>query len=91
MRPSTFESTSRNFYQLLILLGLSTNVALGQVVPPMPQDQAAPEAPTNRFGMPQEGWIIARYTVLADGTTTDVRLIDNMPFGECQDVFVDGT
>lgn len=45
----------------------------------MPQDQAAPEAPTNRFGMPQEGWVVARYTVLADGTTDNVRVIDKMP------------
>jgi hypothetical protein len=45
----------------------------------MPQDQAAPEAPTNRFGMPLQGWVVARYAVLADGTTSDVRVIDKMP------------
>ena len=80
MRPSTFEFSLRNLCQCLILLGLSTNIALGQVVEPvLLQDQTAPEAPTNRFGMPQEGWVIARYTVLADGTTSDVRVIDKMP------------
>jgi len=79
MRPSTFNRTLRIFYQLLIILGLTTHVALGQVVRPMAQDQAAPEAPTSRFGMPLEGWVIARYTVLADGTTSDVRVIEKMP------------
>ena len=79
MRPSTLEGTLRITYRILILLGLSTSVALGQAVPPMPQDQAAPEAPTNRFGMPLQGWVVARYAVLADGTTSDVRVIDKMP------------
>lgn len=79
MRPSTFERTPRIFFQILISLGLSTTVALGQVVEPMPQDQAAPAAPTNRFGMPLEGWVVARFAVLADGTTSDIRVIDKMP------------
>jgi hypothetical protein len=79
MRPFAIEGTVRITVTPLILFGLLSNVALGQVVPPMPQDQAAPEAPTNRFGMPLEGWVVARYTVLADGTTSDVRVIDKMP------------
>jgi hypothetical protein len=88
MRPSTFEGTLRNSCRFLILLGLSTNLALAQVVPPMPQDQAAPAAPANRFGMPLEGWIVARFTVLADGTTSDVRVIDTMPASLSADTVV---
>jgi Gram-negative bacterial TonB protein C-terminal len=78
MRSST-SSTLRTSYKLLILFGLSTNIALAQVVPPMPQDQAEPQAPTNRFGIPEQGWVVARYTVQADGTTSEVRVIDKMP------------
>ena len=78
MRSST-SGTLQIPYKILILFGLSTNIALGQVVPPMPQDEPEPQAPTNRFGMPQEGWVVARFTVLADGTTSDVRVIDKMP------------
>jgi hypothetical protein len=67
---------------------LSTHAALAQVVPPMPQDQASPAAPTNRFGMPQEGWVVARYAVLADGTTSDVHVIDAMPASLSADTVV---
>jgi hypothetical protein len=78
MRSST-SNALRIPYNLLIFFGLSTNIALAQAVAPLPQDQLEPQAPTNRFGMPQEGWVVARYTVLADGTTSDVRVIDKMP------------
>lgn len=79
MRQSTFKDSLKKSYPFLILFGVSVNVALGQVEPPLAGEQAAPEAPTNRFGMPLEGWVVARYTVSADGTTSDVRVMDAMP------------
>ena len=53
--------------------------ALAQVVAPLPREQSLPEGPTDRSGMPMEGWVVLRYTILADGTTADVHAIDRMP------------
>lgn len=58
---------------------LAPGAAISQTTAPEPLSQAQPEAPTNRFGMPIEGWAIVRYSVLPDGTTDDVRVIDRMP------------
>lgn len=60
------------------LAGLAPAMALGQTVPPKPLAQPQPE-PRNRFDMPIEGWAIVRYSVLADGSTADVRIVDRMP------------
>lgn len=50
------------------------------VTPPRAREAAPPpETPENRVGMAMEGWVKLRYTVLADGTTTDIRAIDQMP------------
>jgi len=57
---------------------LAPGAIFGQVVPPEPVETQAPEAPAAR-GMPIEGWATVRYSVLADGTTADVRVIDRMP------------
>ena len=78
MRSSTFVVTLRTASIFLISLGFTPILVLGQVVPPEPQEQAAPEAPANR-GRPLQGWVIARYTVEADGTTSDIRIVDKMP------------
>lgn len=53
--------------------------AEAQVVPPRPLEHAQPELPRNRFGRSMEGWVVLRYTVLADGRTADVRVLDRMP------------
>lgn len=47
--------------------------------PPVPRRQAVPDQPTNQFGMAVEGWVKVRYSVLADGTTADVRAVDTVP------------
>jgi TonB family protein len=53
--------------------------AQAQVVPPRALEQPQPAPPENRFGVPIEGWVVVRYTVLPDGTTTNVRVVDRMP------------
>jgi TonB family protein len=53
--------------------------AQAQVVPPRALEQSLPPPPENRFGFPIEGWVVLRYTVLPDGTTADVRVVDRMP------------
>jgi TonB family protein len=50
-----------------------------QTTPPVPLEQPQPEPPTNQFGLPLEGWVKVRYTVLANGTVSDVRVVDVMP------------
>lgn len=50
-----------------------------ELSPPVTLEQAQPEIPTNRFGWPLEGWVKVRYTVLADGTTAEVRVLEAMP------------
>ena len=51
-------------------------VAFSQTVAPKPLVNEQPEAPTNRFGLPIEGFAIVRYAVRADGTTDNVRQFD---------------
>lgn len=64
----------------LLLIGLAAlSNAAAQVVAPVPVAQSPPESPVTRFGFPQEGWVSVRYSVLADGTTDNVTLIDKMP------------
>jgi hypothetical protein len=46
-----------------------------RIAAPRPVALAPPEAP------PSEGWVQLRYTVSADGTTTDVRAVDAVPPG----------
>jgi len=67
----------------LFLLCVQFTQAQGQgaVQPPAPIEQPTPEAPTTDLDTPLEGWVKVRYSVLADGTTADVRAIDKMPPG----------
>ena len=58
---------------------LAPCAAISQLVPPTPLEQAESEPPTNRFDMPMEGWARVRYSVLADGTTANFRVMDRMP------------
>jgi TonB family protein len=53
--------------------------AQAQAVPPRPLEHAQPVPPQSRSGMPVEGWVVLRYTVLADGRTADIRVVDRMP------------
>jgi TonB family protein len=48
---------------------------------PVPIEFATPEAPLSETvaGAVREGWIKLRFTVLANGTTADVRVVDSMP------------
>lgn len=50
----------------------------GLVVPRL-ADRTQPPAPTNAAGEMIEGWAIVRYSVLSDGTTTNVRVVDILP------------
>lgn len=78
-------SSTTNPVALVIMLAalggawLAPGSVVGQVVAPAPLEQTQPEPPTNRFNMPIEGWAIVRYSVLADGTTADVNVVDYMP------------
>lgn len=57
-------------------------VGAAQVTAPAPKEQAAPEIPVNpQFRFPLEGWVTVRYTVKADGSTDDVRVVDVAPIG----------
>ena len=65
---------------VLAIAGALVNFsAAAQVVPPEPLVIGQPEPPVNRFGMPSEGWVVVRYTVLADGSTDDVTVVEKMP------------
>lgn len=50
---------------------------------PQPVELVTPEAPSGPLaaGAAREGWVKLRYTVRADGTTADVRVVDAMPPG----------
>jgi tetratricopeptide (TPR) repeat protein len=41
--------------------------------------QPIPESPKTQFGTAMEGWVKVRYSVLANGTTANVRVVDFMP------------
>jgi TonB family protein len=57
----------------------SMALAQAQVVPPRALQQSRPPPPENRLGFPIEGWVILRYSVMSDGTTSNVRVVDRMP------------
>ena len=57
-------------------------MATAQVTAPTPKEQASPEVPLHpQARFPLEGWVTVRYTVKADGSTDDVRVIDVAPVG----------
>ena len=79
MRFSMNPVISEKIIIALVVGILTPGIAVSQVVPPTPRVNPQPEAPTNRFGTPIEGWAIARYSVLVDGSTDNVRAIERMP------------
>jgi len=62
-----------------LALGLVDTVSAQDVTPPRLLERVDAEGPKNAFGMPIEGWVRVRYSVLADGSTANVRVIDVMP------------
>lgn len=62
-----------------VALGVAGSAGANDLSAPVPVEQAQPDVPTNQFGWPIEGWVKVRYSVLADGTTADVRVVESMP------------
>jgi hypothetical protein len=75
-RSSTLALTARALGAGMLVCGAG---ALAQTVAPRAVDTPPPEIPQDRAGMPLEGWAIVRYAVTADGSTSDVRIVDIMP------------
>ena len=48
---------------------------------PRPTAQPAPPQPKNEAGQTIEGWAVVRYSVLANGKTDNVRVVDTVPPG----------
>jgi hypothetical protein len=64
------------------LAGLAqTAAAQGDMTAPQPAALAQPPQPTNGAGTSVDGWAIVRYSVLADGTTDNVHVIETVPPG----------
>ena len=74
---STIETAGR--LALISTLTVFASLAQAQVVGPLLLESEALDVPTGRFGMPLEGWVALRYTVNADGSTADIRVVDKMP------------
>src|SRR5690606_27596915 len=55
--------------------------AAAQDGPPRPTAQPAPPQPKNKAGKTVEGWAVVRYSVLANGKTDNVRVVDTVPPG----------
>ena len=49
----------------LLALGIASAAVAQDVAPPQLVERSEPDAPTNSFGIPLEGWVKVRYTVLA--------------------------
>jgi hypothetical protein len=65
---------------LTALAAASLAIAQGDdLIPPTPLTTPEPPRPIDARGMPLEGWVTVRYSVLADGTPTDVRAINVVP------------
>jgi hypothetical protein len=79
MLTSHHSIRSRVVFIALAAAAVAPAVATGQVVPPEAVEAEQPELPPGRFGMQPEGWAIVRYSVLADGSTANVRIFDQMP------------
>ena len=66
---------------LFALVGAMPLTALGQgeLIAPRALTSPLPAIPTNARQVPVEGYVTVRYSVLADGKPTNVRVIDFMP------------
>lgn len=60
-------------------LGAVSAAGAQEVSPPVPREQPQPDIPEHQFGFPIEGWVKVRYTVLADGSTAEVRVVEALP------------
>jgi hypothetical protein len=69
------------FLVLLLVLGASPLPAQAQdeFAAPRPLTSPLPPQPTNARGVPVEGWVTIRYSVLANGTPSNVRAVNFMP------------
>ncbi len=45
----------------------------------VPLSLVAPPRPTSRFGPGPEGWVVLHFSIMADGSTTNVEVLDAMP------------
>lgn len=63
---------------VLLAVSLVTTAAFAQTGP-VPVQQPIPDSPKTPFGTSMEGWVKVRYSVLANGTTANVRVVDVMP------------
>ncbi len=79
MRSSKQSFESRIVVIALVAAAFAPVVATSQVVAPVPIEAEQPELPPGPSGIAPEGWVVVRYSVLADGTTANVRVIDKMP------------
>lgn len=65
---------------LLVFLAIVCQTSLAQgLVAPQPITSSQPPQPVNESGQRIDGWVTLRYSVLADGTTTNVRALNVMP------------
>src|SRR5262245_11837070 len=62
----------------IVAVSMAAGAAFGQAGPE-PVRQLIPDAPKTPFGTAMEGWVRVRYSVLADGTTANVRAVEVMP------------
>lgn len=64
---------------LILAAVLPMGEVQGQVSPPRLLEQPLPEAPKNKEDLPVEGWVIVRYSVLADGSTANFDVVERQP------------
>ncbi|MGD8341765.1 MAG: hypothetical protein PVH89_13360 [Gammaproteobacteria bacterium] len=65
---------------LCAAIAATSSVALGQqLVGPQPISQEQPPQPVNADGVAVEGWAVVRYSILEDGSTSNVRIVDIAP------------
>lgn len=65
---------------LFAVLAIVCQISLAQsLVAPQPITSSQPPQPTNASGQLIDGWVTIRYSVLADGTTANVRALNVVP------------
>lgn len=75
----SFRHGTAAFASMLVVGVAAPAVAQDDASRPQLLEGAEPEAPTNAAGVPLEGWVKVHYSVLANGTTSDVRVVDVVP------------
>lgn len=80
MRVIVYAATAAVLAGSLVALA-DTAGAQSAATAPQPRSQPQPPLPINRSGAPVEGWAVVRYSVLKDGTTDEVRVIEAAPEG----------